>query len=111
MSGKHTPGPWSVPHFADDSKVCNCHSVLSEGYAGAICIIVSSNGLSVGDGGNDAPPLDEAKANARLIAAAPDLLDALQSARKWLVINDDSRCQSDLKAVEATIAKAEGRAP
>lgn len=40
-----------------------------------------------------------------------DLLDALKAAHKWLLINDDPRCITDLKKAEAAIAKAEGRAP
>jgi hypothetical protein len=88
MSGKHTPGPWRASRksvFVNDIH----NRVVAE--------VVDRK--------------DSREANAHLLAAAPDLLAALQAARKWLVVNDDSRCQSDLKAVEAAIAKAEGRAP
>jgi hypothetical protein len=68
-----TPGPWWPGHFVDDTIACDCHSILSEGYAGAVAVMCIGNGLPISDGGNDAPPLQEAKANARLIAAAPDL--------------------------------------
>lgn len=74
---KHTPGPWSVPHMARDEVGCNCAYVLAEPYMGSICTISISDGKTIRDFGNDCPPLDEAKANARLIAAAPDLLAAL----------------------------------
>lgn len=40
-----------------------------------------------------------------------NLLDALKTAHKWLLIHDDPRCNLDLKKVEAAIAKAEGRTP
>jgi hypothetical protein len=77
----HTPGPWSVPHFATakDESDCDCTYVLAEGYFGAVCSVHIDNGKAICDGGNDAPPVEEAKANARLIAAAPDLLAALQA--------------------------------
>jgi len=79
---KHTftPGPWSTGCFVDDSTPCQCKYIFSEGYAGSVAEISVDNGKRIGDGGNDCPPLEEAKANARLIAAAPDLLDALEKA-------------------------------
>lgn len=80
MENKHTPGPWSTPHLACEDVKCDCAYVLSEGYAGAICTIEVGDGKRVSDGGNDCPPLEEAKANARLIAAAPDLLEACRTA-------------------------------
>ncbi len=74
----HTPGPWSTPHLACEDVKCNCAYVLSEGYAGSICTVEVGDGKRVSDGGNDCPPLEEAKANARLIAQAPDMYDALK---------------------------------
>lgn len=102
---KHTPGPWSVPHLCDDSIRCNCAYVLSSGYAGSICTIDFDNGKAISDGGNDSPPLDEAKANGLLIAAAPDLLAfAIEFKEAW-----DSGMAGDsylLKMAERVIAKA-----
>ncbi len=72
-----TPGPWYAPHFVDDTTTCNCRSVVCEFYAGAICTIHFDNGKAISDGGNDAPPLEEAKANAQAISALPDLIEAL----------------------------------
>lgn len=54
------------------------------------------------------------KANARLIAAAPDLLDALKAAVEWIdpdepdLVNREE-CAADLEKARAAIAKAEGR--
>lgn len=75
---KFTPGPWHAGHMVDDSHPCECRSVVSEHYAGGICEIDVDNGLSIEDGGNDAPPLEEAKANCTLIAEAPAMYGALE---------------------------------
>lgn len=72
----HTPGPWHVGHLGSDGN-CQCRTIVDEGYAGGICTVHLGNGLPVGEGGNDAPPLEEAVANMHLIAAAPELLKAL----------------------------------
>lgn len=49
---------------------------------------------------------EEGRANARLIAAAPDLRDALRRAMKWLAICDDPRCEKDFRLAEAALQKA-----
>ncbi len=50
--------------------------MLSECYMGCVttvaCMDVANN-LPISEGGNDAPPLEEARANARLIARSPDM--------------------------------------
>ena len=67
----------------DDNHPCECKFILSESYMGGIAKILIDDeipvdtGLSVGCDVNYRPPLEEAKANARLMWAAPDLLDAL----------------------------------
>jgi len=63
MTTKHTPGPWSVSH---DSVV----------YSGASLVADAA-------GGNQRTP-ETAKANANLIAAAPELLAAAIEARNHL---------------------------
>lgn len=75
---QHTPGPWHAGCFLDATSKCQCTFILSEGYCGSIAVVSVDNGKSIGDGGNDSPPLDEARANARLLAAAPELLDLLR---------------------------------
>lgn len=72
---KHTPGPWIAGHMTDPEHSCNCRSILAGGYAGSIATIDVDNGKRIVDGGNDSPPLEEAIANARLIAEAPALLE------------------------------------
>ena len=61
---KHTPGPWVASND--------------------LCHVFGRSGWSVGPHGvttavcGDTPPAEEQEANARLIAAAPELLEALE---------------------------------
>lgn len=110
MSAQFTPGPWhACNHFADDTTPCTCAFVLSDGYAGSICQISVDNGRNIADGGNDSPPLAEAAANGRLIAAAPELYDALEEALKCLRLSVQSFPDAERKAARA-VAKARGDA-
>ena len=103
----HTPGPWMVPHFARDDVTCNCAFVLAEGYCGAIATIHVGNGLLIGEGGNDCPPMPEAQANARLIAAAPELLAMLSAVMRAPTGGVNDYCPIKARAL---IAKATGAA-
>lgn len=80
---KGTPGPWSLPHFADADSKCDCGWILSETCFGSVATINVDNGKRIGEGGNDCPPLEEAIANARLIAAAPELLELAEVLGKF----------------------------
>jgi hypothetical protein len=89
MKTNHTPAPWFAVQYA------NCFDIQSEqGY----CL---NNVL-------DLEQDDNAEANARLIASAPELLEALQSllyvAERWA---DGVQFPSIINAKEA-IAKATG---
>lgn len=101
-----TPGPWYPPHLCDDTTTCNCRSIIDGGYAGGIASVHVHNGIAlVSEGGNDAPPLNEAKANGRLIAAAPELYEALAA-----LLGGDDKLQVGIGGnpiyVEAFLAKA-----
>jgi hypothetical protein len=65
MSTQHTPGPW---------KVDEPHQVLAESVGEYVAITQAEEW--------NALPRDQVEANARLIAAAPDLLEALQEVVK-----------------------------
>ena len=84
LHAKATEGPWWEPHLSRDDISCDCAYILAEGYMGSICDICFNNGLKVGEGGNDSPPLDEAKANGKLIAFlrnhAQDFIKLVQAA-------------------------------
>jgi hypothetical protein len=89
MSGQHTPGPW-IPADAADNRV-----VI---YGGDRCICL------VGDQGD--PVVD---ADARLMAAAPELLAALEA----FTDTTNAQCPVDHPAfalARAAIAKARGQA-
>lgn len=90
----HTPGPWIVDPDDRNGMEWNIHIVLADKPHHRICFMAS-------DGPN--------KENARLIAAAPDMLAALRA-----VADSDLRCEvgvdheCPLDLVRAAIAKAEG---
>lgn len=77
MKPKFTPGPWHPGHLGSDHP-CQCANVCDEGYAGGICTIHIGNGLPIGEGGNDAPPREEAIANMHAISAVPLMFHAIQ---------------------------------
>jgi hypothetical protein len=81
MESKHTKGEWMLPHFATaDQKEdsCQCGYVLNEQYCGAIATVHFSKNKDVENGDN--PLKEEAIANAKLITAAPELLEACNRA-------------------------------
>ena len=95
METKHTPGPWNLDKRQEKLMGANGQS-----------IVVWNSGLSFGN------RTEEAEANARLIAAAPELLAALKKAYAFAV--QQSRAPQDpadaltLEIIEA-IVRAEGR--
>ena len=75
---QHTPGPWGIKPMIDEDEVgvfTGPKAPYDWGDAGSryVCIVTKSRG-----------GMPETLANARLIAAAPDLLAALQGARAAL---------------------------
>lgn len=100
MSTKHTPGPWTVnPHFNHGAEVRSLASV-------AWCSVASTHGAS----GSQVIDVAEARANARLIAAAPDLLEALEAAHGYLVMMGTDHADHIRGVCRAAIAKAKGKA-
>lgn len=84
---KHTPGP--LAYINPDGFTVRHPQVYSD--TGPVC-----NATWLGD-----VRIDELRANARLISAAPELLEALQEAALWV--------DGELKTkVRAAIAKATG---
>lgn len=106
MASEHTPGPWKV---------------LMHGKAAYVTMHIGKAGLpasATGDAEFAIQPYirpDEATANARLIAAAPDLLAALKTARNQIVaLGIEAGHSADAAVgiaahVDAAIAKATGK--
>jgi hypothetical protein len=65
---KHTPGPWEVEHY---DPAC----------------VVMKNQVAIVAPGPDGASYEEQKANAALIAAAPDMLMAIKRTRDFLAEN------------------------
>jgi len=100
----HTPGPWHFAPGADnESDFANC--------AGSI----KSNSDVHGGSYHIARIWDDGpnpKADARLIAAAPELLAALKLAEPYVrAVGVLIHLGDDLATVQAAIAKATGNAP
>lgn len=89
MTTKHTPGPWSL------SGANTVH--------GADCIVAF-----VGTADEEVRRLsgERQSADARLIAAAPDLLAALNAALAYLVMAGTDHAEPTRDAIRAAIAKA-----
>jgi len=98
MNTKHTPGPWNISS------------------ANRYAVNASGRGIATAEGADDVkysdffPPTEEAAANARLIAAAPDLLAALMACERELsaVWSGQGQINDNRHAVNAraAIAKA-----
>lgn len=82
MSAKHTPGPWKVIIYdaGDVDYLSGAPSVVSDAHD---CGIVHTKGF-VQQHWRSARGDAEIHANARLIAAAPELLEAAQAALEWM---------------------------
>jgi hypothetical protein len=98
MESKHTPGPWHQPvrYSPEDNKPMPCGAVEDETGA-AIAVACLS----------DARDLDTWRANARLIAAAPELLAALVFCVEALEV-EAPIYRDHIAQAKAAIAKAKG---
>lgn len=102
----HTPGPWEFLEASDTEGNGNAGKPLT------ICEVVGDHNdianVYSSDNATVSITRAEAIANARLIAAAPDLLQALRvlvASRRWAGGN------WHIELALAVIAKAEGRTP
>lgn len=110
---RHTPGPWRIGNHRgfnadhiqavrdpdEEKSICNVYGIYLHS--------------TVGDVANE-PRCAEGLANARLIAAAPDLLAALKQVRgkidKEIRRGGGIFADAELRYIDAAIAKAEGGA-
>ena len=103
MTTKHTPGPWLFRIAPTSAGLC--HIVSAADWKGAFIY-----GDGIRKGVDDAlPKAQELAANARLIAAAPDLLRYLKEARRTLEMWKGVAPAVSLCAdIDAAIARATG---
>ena len=92
---KHTPGPWNVSEEFDGTSI----------KAGMFHVTHTIQAC-----GFHEPDVDKAvtQANARLIAAAPELLDALNAMLTHMGMDEDEWNKVTFNQARAAIAKATG---
>jgi hypothetical protein len=99
LESKHTPGPWIINGLY---SISTKHLI--------ICRIPDY----VPEKGQEKKFNSMIAANRSLIAAAPDLLEALKYAKRRIVLLEgytEGKCDpSDIEKINVAIAKAEGRA-
>ena len=101
MNTKHTPGPWQV----DETYTSMYMVTTTKARCPVAEVMCASDMYSCID------PTQEEEANAKLIAAAPDLLEALRELVSDCemasgLISDSSYYEHDLDAARRAIAKA-----
>jgi len=92
----HTPGPWEINQRVDNP--CGIDAFIS---------IANVHGVAYAFGDTK----EQREANAHLIAAAPDLLEACKAVLRWAQVMNLYGTSSEPACVdmcEAAIAKAEG---
>ena len=105
-----TPGPWLLRTTPTSAGLC--HIVSAADWRGAFIY-----GDGIRKGVDDAlPKAQELAANARLIAAAPDLLEALQRIEEYWNQDQNETAMADacwhaINTARAAIAKATGEQP
>lgn len=100
---QHTPGPWGLHNGDDYSRVLITPNSITEEYIATVYSTYDATGVG----------LENREANARLIAAAPQLLEALERAADELHRAQNSNgsqwlIDEEVKA-RAAIAKAKGK--
>lgn len=100
---KHTPGPWNVYESDDGHEIRMGRANDSISYP-SHCIVTYDHMIYPVDG----EQYEEAEANARLIAAAPELLEALEGmVEAFYLTTSPPQEDTFYKAVQA-ISKAKG---
>lgn len=96
---KHTPGPWTAIRLNSTDA---CAAVVLSGSVSDFPLPSESKRISINHGGF----LDEEVANAKLIAAAPDLLTACLLAYVKLTSIGEFNCDATAKILSKAIEKA-----
>lgn len=110
--GRHTAGPW----IGQGERGSYRNVTTSKGEGEGECVARVDLVIEQDESGRWRPNHEVTEANARLIAAAPELLEACRELREHGVselqaqqLSEDSILGQILKQADAAIAKAEGR--
>ncbi len=114
---KHTPGPWATERVTSLDSLVYCRVGPASELAKSRSVAYAGTYGKLPDGSTSPIRLSEAEceANARLIAAAPELLEALEEARfeLWraldhlhVLVPEDT---SAMQKIDAALAKARGQ--
>ena len=101
----HTPGPWEAFGWAYDQQWAIAEDRGRKGSAKQGRILAEIRNRA----GHDAQ--EEEIANAKLIAAAPELLEELRAALDMLQVAGKGQESKTVRRWQALIDKAEGREP
>jgi hypothetical protein len=105
LGTKASPGPWAVNTYPRIGSNTRIGYRVTAGPSGGITVTAIEPGSTT-------DRTDEvAEANARLIAAAPDLLEALRGMLEWARRVEQRNPGPEVAHAATVIAKAEGRAP
>lgn len=104
MTSKHTPGPWKHVGVGEHNRIVGPHgdSLFLVGMYGQF-----GRSGPLPNRATHIASIVEEEANASLIAAAPDLLEALKSMVNYANLGAYERADA-MKAARAAITKAKG---
>jgi hypothetical protein len=108
MSEKWTPGPWTAQPVIREGEEIGCAFIVGGGLVGAAHAWPTE--IDSGD-------FSRVEANAKLIAAAPDMAEAIQPlidiAKAYAMLTYDrmGTARKAIQAGEAALAKTRGEAP
>jgi hypothetical protein len=96
MNVQHSPAPWSY----DSDVICD-----AKGHD--VCVLATPD--MCGDPSVDGPAWQQAHANGRLIAAAPELLRACRAALAYWESRFSTNRREALRLIGEAVAKADGQ--
>ncbi len=101
----HTPSPWRADPVYNGNKIVS-HILYKGEHQGSFAIIENKGALGA------CTSNDTARANAKLIAASPDMLSVLESLKKLFTdgdLNNAENRRGALYVIESAINKANGK--
>jgi hypothetical protein len=100
METKHSPAPWRACHNGD----CSCGQVWSTTADSCVAHTLSASDNEFGEACKVADKSDEFKANMRLIAAAPELLESVMNLVGMFDTPAGRRRQTDMQKEALALA-------